>query len=371
MGAETPRSEGECVKASTMLFAAYTVLIAMAIPHSLLAWDRSPEPYSPGAYSSLRGPIPIQHIHPLLLGVHTAEPAWLPPPDAPPTWIEHSFIGANSYLLDGGWFVDDLTAVVDTETYLNRTTLTLRPHRRLTNRLSVRHVGLAGGWFDGVIEAHHALFSLPNAGREERPKNVSRVSIKKGDELWLDHSGGSRSLSRVTLDTRVRMAELALGRAALGESPVFAAGIQSVLSVPTAASSFVTGTGSVDGEITGIAQLENYPWEVYANLGWLRYGRPRVETGLPLQRNALRYGLSWIWSPSSVLALQLQILGQTGPVDTEHSRLGGHMSIAGFGFSLHPSPYVDIFFSFVEEFFTFSASDVALALGLRIKSEGP
>jgi hypothetical protein len=307
-----------------------------------------------------------------LLGSHTAELAWLPPTDSQPLWIEHSFTAANTYLLDRGVFIgSDFTATVDTESYLNRTTLTIRPHRRLTTRLSVGHTGLAGGVADALIEGHHMLFGLPNAGREERPRYVSRVSISDGDQVWLDHSGGARALSRVTVDARLRLLDIPLGSFRWGDEPTLAGGVQSVLSLPTAAQSFLTGSGSVDGEITAIAQLENYPWEVYGNIGWLRYGRPRAETGLPLRRNAFRYAMTWVWSPRPIIALQLQILGQTGPFDTEHSRLGGHMSISGYGVSVHPSPYIDIFFSFVEEFFTFAASDVAIHLGARIKTEGP
>ena len=313
------------------------------------------------ASDSLRGPIPLRHIHPLLLPFHTAEAAWLPRKDAPPVWIEHSYTAGNTYMLDLGYVDENFVAIVDTETYLFATTLTLRPLPAVTTRIALNHVALAGGISDPLIEAHHEFFGLPNGGREHRPKYQSTLYMQNGDTVWVDHDGRAAALARVTVDTRVRAVTFN------GPGAAVALGTEAAISLPTSDSSLVTGSGSVDTEVTAIAQLENVPWEIYGNLGWIRYGTPQVSRAMPLARHALRYGVTWIWAPWEVLAIQVQILGQSSPLDVDHPRLGGHMSIAGFGASFHPTPWLSMYGAFVEEFFTYAAVDVALHVGARVE----
>lgn len=314
---------------------------------------------------TLRGPLQLRHVHPLLTGFHTATIAWLPGAPAGAFRFQHGSTGANTYLYDPRLLYDTFTAIVDTASYLGSVSAAFQPVPALSGRLTVDYVALSGGIADPLIETHHELFKLPNAGRELRPQYESRVLLAYEDQVWLDQEGPVAALSRLAVEARWRSIRRFRGNGAV------AAGLQGLVSLPLSRQALPLGSGSVDTGVTGIIQLENQPWEVYGNLGWLHYGAPRTAEGIPLRQNALRYGLAWVWAVVPRFALQVQILGQTSPLDFDHPRLGGHMSIAGFGLSYHPSERLSVSAAFVEEFFTYAAVDVALHLGLQIRGGGP
>ncbi len=314
-----------------------------------------------GGAPTLRGPLPLRHTHPVLVPFHTAETAWLPSHEGPRISVEELVTAANTFMLDLAFVDESFTAIVDTETYLATAALTVRPWPRLTGRISVHGLGVSGGVADSLIAGHHALFGLPNAGREHRPNNVSALFMENDGEIWVDHTGPAFGLSRLDLTGRARLFTLPFPDSAL------AGGVQGVLSLPLSARDFVTGSGAADVEATAILQLENYPWEIYANLGWIRYGKPSTAPVVPVEHHAYRYGITWVWSAWEIVALQVQILGQRSPLRVDHPRLGGHMSIAGFGFSMHPTQWMSWYFSFVEEFFTYAAVDMAIHLGVRVE----
>jgi hypothetical protein len=330
------------------------LLICVITGVQLLGAEKSGAP-------TLRGPLPLRHTHPILAPFHTAETAWLPPRRGPRISVEEYVTAANTFMLDLEYVDEGFTAIVDTETYLATAALTLRPVPRITGRLALHTLGVAGGLADPLIAGHHSLFGLPNAGREHRPENVSALYIRRDNETWVNHAGAALGLSRLDIAGRARLFTIPFSDSALS------GGLQGVVSLPLSARDFVTGSGTVDLEATGILQFENFPWEVYANIGWIRYGDPPTAPLMPIAHNAYRYGITWVWSVWEIVALQVQILGQRSPLPVDHPRLGGHMSVAGFGFSLHPTEWMSWYFSFVEEFFTYAAVDTALHLGMRVE----
>lgn len=101
--------------------------------------------------------------------------------------------------------------------------------------VSVPFLIQGGGYLDGLIESWHSTFNLPNAGREQVPKNRYAYQYMQNGQLLLDDRRSSNGLG----DSQISVGHLLTDGLA----------IRAMLKLPTGKSSTLAGNGAFGGAL--------------------------------------------------------------------------------------------------------------------------
>lgn len=233
--------------------------------------------------------------------------------------------------------------------------------RALFAHTAVLHHG--GGGFDAAIESWHDTFGLPNAGREDVPRDALSFSYRRRAGDGTEGPPELRSSTTALSDTHVGVQQaMGCGRAASARWVLRAA-----LKLPTGQVSSWSGSGATDAWLdVQTPVLSPHPrWQLAASAGVLFAGTTEA---LPRGRSVIGFGAVGVRVRAhDRVALQAGIDWHSAPADSALVEIGAPAARLSVGFRIATSPHGRLDVQLLEDLHVDTATDVAVKIGWSLR----
>lgn len=220
------------------------------------------------------------------------------------------------------------------------------------------YLWLTGGFLDNYIEGFHRMFSLPQGGRENVPRNLVNYRYTRHGVNLIDVTQPANGLGDIRL----------LGARQLTDTTnaSVVTSLRASLKLPTGKESELLGSGSTDLALW-LSMATTRPldsWNLYGGGGLMYMTEGKVLPGQ--QRNQVAFatfGASTMILPHTTAIVQLD--AQTPFYDyTQFRQLNSYpaQGLAGLRWEMAPRRFLE--FSMTEDLIVDTSSDVVFALSL-------
>lgn len=310
----------------------------------------------PAAAGDPTGPLYVKNASPVagLLGL-PAQRSAAPMKASAWQWDTHASV-ANHYIVDQG---AQERLNLDGETARLALSLRYAMTDRLDVQLEVPWLDHSGGSLDSVIDSWHDLWSMPDGGRDDVPRNVLAYQyFSTSDNFGLvdDVSG----LGDVSASVTYAMYEDAASSAAISLGYKLATGDELEF----------LGSGSDDVYLLlrfSGAHLADLPLSWHGQMGYLRAGEIDV-LRQSSERDLWFAGLALEWQFNERWFLLGQLDAHAAPVDSELPGLGDNAVLATVGVRWHLASQWSLELAVVEDIAVETAPDVTFQGSLRYRS---
>lgn len=273
-------------------------------------------------------------------------PGWRTRGDGPNLAVTSEL--ANHYRLS---MRGDELLILDGETWRNGLDVQLPLGERWFVGAEIAHFRVSGGVLDGVVDAWHSAFGMPDGGRDNRPEDALRFQLANADGVFYDLGDSAHGWG----DT-----QLNVGRA-LGPDGRFV--LTGTVKLATGDERMLAGSGSTDWGLTlmsrGETELAGRPAGGFWGLGAVAAGdAERIEFAHNDVVPIAVVGGGWRVLPRFGVRAQLDLHGAFYETPLEELGQGAVQATLGGWFELDDGARID--FAVNEDLHVSTSPDVVL-----------
>jgi hypothetical protein len=306
----------------------------------------------------LRGPLPTRVQQPIKLGTLGFRPrrAATVAPGRATLGLESAY----SNIFQNGTGDNGQEVIIDAETWTNTLIATYGLSERADIELDLSVLYATNGFLDGLIESWHHAFGMPDAGREDRPRNDYEVHADIAGQRVYELQPYEFDL----LDTPLVFTERLQDEQA--DSPAIA--VRAGVDLPTGSEARGAGNGGWDWGVGVLAEKTIERWSFTGALDWVDAKRPSSFVGSGVEAYDgfdVQLGAEYRWNDHLSLLTGLVL---TPPVTRDFTikELDREMLGLDIGAAWDTGENSEMHAGFEEDLMSASGPDIVFFLGWRI-----